>query len=159
MKSIIVYYSLEGNTKYIAELLAKETDADVLELKPKKEYPKGAAVKFIAGGFAATVSAHPQLGEYAFDASAYDLIILGSPVWNSRITPPLNTFIDNENIKDKRIAMFACQSGNGADKLFSAVEAKLGKLAFTATFIDPLSHKEEANEQLTKFIGKVKALG
>lgn len=155
MKTIIVYYSLEGNTKYIAEKLANATGADILELKPQKEYPKSTALKFIAGGFAATVGTHPKLKDYAFDANAYDLIVLGSPVWNSRITPPLNTFLEKENLKGKKVGMFACQSGNGADKLFGAVEEKLGKLAFTEVFIDPGKNTEKADEQLPKLIAKM----
>ena len=36
MKNLVVYYSLEGNTKLIAEFIAKEIGADIIELKPKK---------------------------------------------------------------------------------------------------------------------------
>lgn len=38
MKNLVVYYSLEGNTKLIAEFIAKEIGADIIELKPKKNF-------------------------------------------------------------------------------------------------------------------------
>ena len=40
MKKLIVYYSLEGNTQYIAEKLAERfgSDSDVLRILPKKAY-------------------------------------------------------------------------------------------------------------------------
>lgn len=38
-KTLIVYFSLEGNTRYVAEELRVGIGADVLELVPKKEYP------------------------------------------------------------------------------------------------------------------------
>ena len=39
MKTIIVYYSLGGFTKSLAEKLAAESGADLLELRPVKAYP------------------------------------------------------------------------------------------------------------------------
>ena len=38
MKTIVVYYSLEGNTKLAAEAVAKELGADILPLIPVKAY-------------------------------------------------------------------------------------------------------------------------
>ena len=50
MKSIIVYYSLEGSTKMIAEKLAEKTGADLLEIRSVKKYPTKGPAKFIVGG-------------------------------------------------------------------------------------------------------------
>lgn len=35
MKNLVIFYSLEGNTKLISDAIVKKTKADVLELKPK----------------------------------------------------------------------------------------------------------------------------
>ena len=37
MKVLVVYYSLTGNTKMIAEAIAESIDSEILELKPVKE--------------------------------------------------------------------------------------------------------------------------
>ncbi|MBU4486909.1 MAG: hypothetical protein KKD38_08270 [Candidatus Delongbacteria bacterium] len=37
MKKLIVFYSLDGNTRMISETMASEIEADLLELKPAKE--------------------------------------------------------------------------------------------------------------------------
>ncbi|MBI6872212.1 flavodoxin family protein [Clostridium aciditolerans] len=34
MKKLVVFYSFEGNTRYIAQSIAKAINADLLELKP-----------------------------------------------------------------------------------------------------------------------------
>ena len=39
MKTLIVYYSLEGNTKWAAEKLVARLDADTLRLVPRTAYP------------------------------------------------------------------------------------------------------------------------
>lgn len=36
MKVAVVYFSLEGNTKYVAEKIAKVLDADMIQLIPVK---------------------------------------------------------------------------------------------------------------------------
>jgi len=40
MKSLIVFYSLEGHTKFISNIIAEELDCDLLQLKPEKEIPE-----------------------------------------------------------------------------------------------------------------------
>ena len=37
MKILVIFYSFEGNTKLIAENIAETINADILELKPRKE--------------------------------------------------------------------------------------------------------------------------
>lgn len=158
MKKIIVFYSLEGNVKFVAEALAEKIGAELLELHPQKEYPKGGAMKFVVGGFAATVSAKPKLQEYGFCADNYEMIIFGSPVWNSRVTPPLNTFIEKENLKEKKLVAFACHSGGGAEKLFKALSEKVGELLLTENFVNPLKNKEDAEAKIASFAEKISEL-
>ena len=48
MKKLIVYYSMEGNTHYIAEKMAEKLSADLLRLVPKKAYIDKGFAKFIS---------------------------------------------------------------------------------------------------------------
>ena len=59
MKTIIVYYSLGGFTKKIAQKLASKTGADLLRLTPVRDYPDTGAKKFLIGGRAAMAGAKP----------------------------------------------------------------------------------------------------
>jgi multimeric flavodoxin WrbA len=40
----------------------------------------------------------PELEPYTFDASAYDRIVFGFPVWAGIVTPPLRTFIKENDL-------------------------------------------------------------
>ncbi|MBE5911960.1 hypothetical protein [Pseudobutyrivibrio sp.] len=42
MKTLIVYYSHEGNTDFVAKKIAEKTGADTLRLVPAKKYPEKA---------------------------------------------------------------------------------------------------------------------
>ena len=53
MEKIVIFYSFEGNTKLIAENIAKTIGADLLELKLKKEMKSKGFMKYFWGGKAA----------------------------------------------------------------------------------------------------------
>lgn len=89
MKTAIVYYSMSGNTRYAAERIAQTIGADLIPLVPTKAYPDSGFKKFFWGGKSALMGDKPALEPYAFDPNAYDLVILGTPVWAGTIAPPL----------------------------------------------------------------------
>ena len=159
MKSLIVYYSLEGNTAYTAKLIAENMDADLLCLEPVKAYPTGKISKFVWGGKSAVMSETPKLQPYQADPAAYGRIIFGFPVWASNIAPPLRTFIRAHDLKGKKIASFACQTAAGADKAFIKLkdELKISELEAELVLLDPKTKPNDENLQKIKdFCGKLK---
>ena len=148
MKTIIVYYSLEGNTELTAKACAEKLGADLLRLEPVKAYPTGKVSKFVWGGKSAVMSETPKLQPYTFDPAAYDRIILGFPVWASTIAPPLRTFIRSNDLKGKHFAAIAFQTANGAQKAFVKLREELGIEAFDAELIllDPKTAPDPGNE-------------
>jgi|LGOV01.1.fsa_nt_gb flavodoxin len=111
MKTLIVYYSFEGNTEHLAEALAKHSGADLLALKPLKEKESKGFSKFVWGGYQAVMKKKPELKPYEFKASDYDLIVFASPVWAGTYAPPLRTFFENEDIIAKNVAYFYTHQG------------------------------------------------
>ena len=159
MKTLIVYYSLEGNTAYAADRIASLTGADTLRINPVKEYPKSGFRKFLWGGKSALMSETPKLEAYIFDQVKYDRIIFGFPVWAGSITPPIRTFIRENDLKGKHIAAFACQSGSGAEKAFGKLKAALGidNLEAELILIDPKEKPSQENEKkIEAFCAKMK---
>ncbi len=156
MKDLIVYYSLEGNTEYVADKIRGETGADVLKLVPKKAYHDKGFAKFFWGGKSAVMAEKPALEEYKVELDEYERIIFGFPVWASNFTPPLRTFITENaaKLKGKRFAAYACQSGAGAEKAFEKLAKCLGINGFeqTAVFIDPKARaSEDKDAQIAAF--------
>ena len=159
MKTLIVYYTLEGNTHYAAKKIASLLDADMLRIKPVKTYPRKGFRKFLWGGKSAVMAETPELEPYTFDASAYDRIVFGFPVWAGNVTPPLRTFIKENDLSGKRFAAFACQSGAGAEKAFEKLKTALGIRALDAelVLIDPKTKPDPINEKkISGFCGKLK---
>ena len=149
MKTLIVYYSLGGNTEYVADKIAAVLDADTLRLEPVKSYPDSGFRKFFWGGKSAVMAETPELRAYTVSIEKYDLIIFGFPVWAGNIAPPLRTFIKENDLTGKRMAAFACQSGSGAEKAFGKLKSILAidKLDAELILIDPKDKPNAENDQ------------
>lgn len=145
MKTLIIFYSLEGNTKYIAEIVAKQLQADVLELKPKKVYPSKGFVKYIWGGKSVVFKEQPELLNENVDLSSYENIVIGTPIWAGTYAAPINTFINQYSFSGKNVALFACHAGSGATKCFAKLKEALATNKFVGEidFINPLKHGKE----------------
>ena len=155
MKTAIVYYSMSGNSEYVADKIAEKIEADILRIEPVKAYPDKGAEKFIWGGKSAVMREKPVLQPYEFSAEQYDRIILGTPVWASTFTPPIRTFIkENPAICGKKIAVYTCYSGGGADKAIEKMRKYLGIKEFEAELIlvDPKENRKvEDDEKIDMF--------
>ncbi len=124
MKAVVVYYSLEGNTKKLAEQLAKHLKAETLELKPTKEVNSEKRSKYLWGGRQVMMKTKPTLQPYEFDCKNYDLIALGTPVWAMTYSPPLRTFLSEQTIRNKKILLFCTHEG-GAGRTLKKLKESL----------------------------------
>lgn len=118
MKKLVVYYSLEGNTRLVAETIAKASGADILELVPEKEPPSGGFRRIFWGGRSAVTGQKPPLKPLTLDPAEYDMFFLGTPVWAWTLSPPLNTFLAGHSLAGKPVALFCCHGG-GPGKIFT----------------------------------------
>ena len=157
MKDLVVYFSLEGNTEYVAEKIKDKKNADLLRLVPKKAYHDKGFAKFFWGGKSAIMAEKPDLEDYDVSLGEYDRIIFGFPVWASNFTPPLRTFIEEnkEALKGKRFAAYACQSGSGGEKALAKLSKCLdiGSFVSAAVFCDPKARQsKDTDAQIDTFI-------
>lgn len=111
MKRLFIYYSHSGNGDIVAESL-KEKGFDIRKVIPKKDIPKNFVLSILVGGFKASINYRDKLKEFNYNISDYDEIYIGSPIWNARLSSPINTVIDNLEV-EKRPLTFVLYSGSG----------------------------------------------
>ena len=111
MKRLFIYYSLSGNGDVVANYL-KEKQIDIRKVIPKKELPHNMFLRIMTGGFLAGINHKDELIDFNSDISNYDEIIIGSPIWNGRLSCPINTAIDKIDLNNKKIT-FILYSGSG----------------------------------------------
>lgn len=151
MKSLVIYYSLEGDTKLIANIIKNELNSDVLELRPKKQYPNKGFNKYLWGGKSVIFKEKPKLLNKYIDISIYDKIFIGTPIWVGSYAAPFNTFFNEYKIKNKEIGLFVCHGGGRPNKCFENLKKELkgNKIIGEIEYTDPLKNNKEENIQKT----------
>ncbi|MCR4925332.1 MAG: flavodoxin family protein [Clostridiales bacterium] len=164
MKTAIVYYSMSGNTEYVAKKIAQgmqdSSEVDIIRIEPVKAFPDQGSKKFIWGGKSAVMGEKPKLKPYEFDVEKYDRVIIGTPVWASTFAPPIRSFIhENPAIKEKKIAAFICFSGGGADKAIDKMKKYIAveNLEAELILVDPKDKtKDEDEAKIAQFCSSLK---
>jgi len=141
MNSLLIFYSRKGTTKKIAKLLSNSLNCDYEELIDLKKRT-GFIVGFFKCGYAATREKLTTIKKIQKNPELYDLIILGTPNWNKRMTPAIRTYISDNKNKFKNVAFFCTEGGKGGPKLFEGM-AKLCEK-------EPLSTLEITKKELEK---------
>lgn len=159
-KVLIVYFSLTGNTKKVANIMKDTAKGDIFEIQPDFDYSKVTSrtemeelgQKQVDEGF------QPELKNSVKNIEEYDLIIIGSPVWWYSVTPPVMSFLSQYDLKDKKVAPF-CTCGSVAGEFFTQFEeaipdAKVQK-GLTLTEAE-LNDEEGLNEKIDTWLDELK---
>ena len=157
-RTAVVFYSLEGNTRFAAGKIAKMLDADLIEIQPVKPYPTGKISKFFWGGKSSTLMETPKLKTCSFREEDYDTVILGTPLWAWKIAPPLRTFLQENNLSGKNTAAFISCGGGDTAKAFDEIRKLTGKekLAAELVLVNPHSMGDGIDKKLSAFCGQTK---
>ncbi|MBR6198830.1 MAG: NAD(P)H-dependent oxidoreductase [Spirochaetales bacterium] len=154
--TIIIYYSLEGNIDFLARAAAKEGGAELCRLETVKEYPKKGLMKFLHGGRDASFGFKPELKTTLPDLSAYERIIIGTPVWASKPAAPISSFLDKANLTGKNVSLIVSSAGGSPAKcidiITKVVTAKGGIVTDSLAFVNPLKKPQESLDKIKNFI-------
>jgi flavodoxin len=147
-KKLIVYYSLTGNTQFIAETLRDSIEADILEVKPINELNADSGTRFMWGGYQSTMKKKPKLMDFDINPLEYDLIILGTPVWAWNISPPMRSFLSKFDLTDKKVALWMCHAGDGVKAMIRFKEVlKSANIIDSISFQQPLQNDSDTNKE------------
>lgn len=111
MKKIVVYYSFGGNTRTVARRIARETGADIAEIRTVKTYPDDYDVLLSLGKREVESGCIPQLYPLPADIKEYGCVILGTPVWWYTFAPAVRSFLKTVDWKGKKVYPFATNGG------------------------------------------------
>ena len=157
-KLLVVYYSLTGSTRSIAEMIREKTGCDVFEIETVKNYPvdysectRDAKRELQTGDL-------PLLKQSPPDMSSYDLILFGSPVWWYTVATPVMSFLKQADFAGKKVSVFCTHEG-GIGKLFPHFkeQAKNAVVLEGLDLYKPRQAREgEVGEALDSWLGKLR---
>ncbi|MBR3152100.1 MAG: NAD(P)H-dependent oxidoreductase [Clostridia bacterium] len=125
-KVAVVYFSVTGTTKTVAEYIKDEVNGDIFEIVPKQKY-SSSDLNWNDNSSRATKeqnneNARPEI-ENNIDVSNYDVIFLGYPIWWGNVPKIILSFIDNTNLDGKTVIPFCTSGSSGISTSMSTLKS------------------------------------
>lgn len=134
--SIVIYFSrgdeeyavgtvAEGNTKLLADEIARQTGADTFQIVPAVKYP----ADYMSTVDLATTEKEQNLRpayQGDIDLSSYSTIYLGYPIWWGDLPMVVYTFLDRhaDDLTGKTLIPFNTHEGSGNSGTYAALQQK-----------------------------------
>ncbi len=133
-KILVVYFSLSGNTREIANQIKAATGGDIFEIQPVKAYPEDYQTVVDQAKEEINSNYKPELKTKVEHMESYEVIFVGSPNWWSTIAPPVSKFLSEYNLSGKTIVPFITHGGGGMAQTVADITA----LCPNSTVLDAL---------------------
>jgi flavodoxin len=158
MKTLVVYYSRTGKTRFVAEKVASELKAEIEEVVDLKN--RSGRFGFLKAGYDATRGNKTEIAETQKLPSDFDLIVVGTPVWNSRPASAISTYLQRNDFAGKKAAVFCTNEGMGEEKAVDRTKALIsngdvvGELVISKVF----ENQEEKENKISDWCNKLRSL-
>ena len=141
-----VYFSASGNGDFIAEYLKDlgYTPIKVEMIKPIKKINFFSIMKY---GFRAGLNKKEKIKELNLDLNDNDEVIIGSPIWNDKLSTPINTLLDKYSFNKETTRFILYPAGEGTNKSLMQLE-KLGFKNKPIVYSNPLKNQDKVKELL-----------
>ena len=153
-KTLIVYHSRTGNTGRVAQALAQRLDADLDEIRIVQ--PHDGVAGYAMCAIEAVAGLAPALRPMQRNPAAYELVVIGTPVWFWSLASPVRSWLETHPLKH-RVAFYCTMGGSGAQRVFATMAELVGRQP-VATL--PLLEKEldgPFEEKLDAFVARLRA--
>lgn len=123
MRKLFIYYSFTGNGKIVSDAL-KNMGYEIREVKAQRNLPNNFFLRMMIGGMLSLFNHKAKLLNYNNDISDYDEIVIGSPIWNGRLSCPINTVLKKTNLENKKVKFILYSGGGEVIKATSKLKTK-----------------------------------
>lgn len=136
-KTLVLYFSMSGNTETVAKVIHSKVGGDIVKLEVSQTYPSNYNDLVDYAQEEQRKNARPEL-KTKINLDDYDTIFLGYPNWWGDMPMPLYTLLDNYDFSGKTIAPFITHGGSG----LSGTPAKIKKEEPNATVTEGLAVRD-----------------
>lgn len=156
LKSLVVYYTRTGNTKFGAETVAAELGSDIEEIVDLKK--RAGKLGWLSGGKDSMQQKETPIAPTKLLPADYDLIIIGTPIWAWRPTPAIRTYIAKNYLSGKKVALFFTLDSD-LKQAVQKTKALLSNADIVGELVLPkaLEDKEETKKKIAEWCKSLKA--
>ncbi|MCD6107425.1 MAG: hypothetical protein J7J57_04380 [Caldisericaceae bacterium] len=155
-KTLIVFYSRTGNTKKIAQEVAKLVPGDIEEIIDEKN--RNGLLGWLISGMDAFLKKYTSIKQPEKNPSQYDIVIIGTPIWATNISTPIRTYMHNYKDGFKNTAFFCTSAGDRPKdtlKIFKDMEKLCSKNPVALVSFSQKDVKANSFEKIKEFAKKL----
>ena len=119
-RTLVVLYSRTGTTKIVGTKISEMLHCDVEELVDRRR--RTGLVGYLRSSLDATLRRRTRLAPTSFNPAEYDLVIIGTPVWNASVSAPVRTYLAENYGRMRRIAFFCTHGGKWSERALAQME-------------------------------------
>ena len=146
MKKYFIYYSYTGNGDYLASLLEKE-GYETIKVQPIKDFGKLTFFKMLSLGGDAMFQKKRPIKELGVTLESDDVVIIGSPIWNDRLSTPINMVLSQLALNKETTKFVLYPAGASTKKSLKQIQ-KLGFISEPIVIMNPLKYQEETAQKI-----------
>lgn len=145
---LVVYYSRSGTTRKIAETLSEALCCDLEQIVEAKS--RTGFFGYMRSLVEARQKRPSVIAPTKRDASSYDLVVVGTPVWGWSVSSPVRAYLLANRDRLPETAFFCTLGGAGGANAFAPMQDITGKVpralcAITVREVKSGSYRERAS--------------
>lgn len=135
-KSVICYFSATGTTKRVAEELSKIINVDLFEIEPVQKYTSE-DLDWTNKKSRSTIEMEdenfrPEVKNKLENINDYKNIIIGFPVWWYKEPTIIDTFIEENNLRNKNVYVYVTSGGSTVAESLKHMKEKYPNINFVS---------------------------
>ena len=154
--TVVIDGKVLGNTQYVAEVIQKQTNADIARIEPVTPYTTDHKALVDLAKQEKYEDARPAIKDIP-NIEQYDTIFVGYPIWWADMPMVMYTFFDKYDLSGKTMIPFSTPGGSGLADTVDAIK----KAEPNATVIEDAYSvsRDDVQEAEPEIVGWLKSLG
>ena len=133
-KILVSFFSASGVTRGVAKKIANITGGDLFEIEPADKYTEEdldwTNQESRSSIEMNNLSSRPKVKNKVSNLSDYDTVLIGFPIWWDLAPTIINTFIEENNLENKKIYVFATSGSSSVNNSFNTLKNTYSNLNF-----------------------------
>ncbi|HIR73653.1 MAG TPA: hypothetical protein IAB96_09065 [Candidatus Coprenecus pullicola] len=151
---LVVYFSWSGNTRHVAEYIARQTGGTLFRIEPEKPYPSEYVPCTEVAKAEKEQNARPAIRDRVEDWDSYDTVFIGCPVWWWTAPMIINTFAESYDFAGKTVVPFCTYASTYRDETL----ARIVELTPDARHLKGFGAIDRNTDGITEWLEKIKLL-
>jgi flavodoxin len=151
-KTLVVCFSRSGHTRQVAQEIALRHGADLeIITEPGDRIGTRGYLRCV---WESLTGASPPIHAAKRDPAAYDLVIVGTPIWAFGLASPVRSYVRRYAHAFRRVAFFCTEGGAGERRAFDELRRLCRKEPVATLVVTEAELSPEAShaEQLNRFV-------